>query len=58
MRCFVMFVTAVFLLFLSKLIWPKNKSFTEYIYFFVMSYQYIVETSSSKLKRKSAIYIC
>ena len=27
MRCFVMFVTAVCVLFLLKLKWPKNKSF-------------------------------
>ena len=27
MRCFVMFVTAVWVLFLLKLKWPKNKSF-------------------------------
>ena len=28
MRCFVMFVTSVCVLFLLKLKWPKNKSFT------------------------------
>ena len=32
MRCFVMFVTAVCILFLFKLKWPKNKSFN-YILF-------------------------
>ena len=29
MRCFVMFVTAVGVLFLLKLKWPKNKRFYE-----------------------------
>ena len=32
MRCFVMFVTAVCLLFLLKLKWPKNKSFYDSAY--------------------------
>ena len=30
MRCFVMFVTAVYVLFLLKLKWPKNESFYEF----------------------------
>ena len=33
MRCFVMFVTAVCVLFLLKLKWPKNKSFYDVINF-------------------------
>ena len=33
MRCFVMFVTAVCILFLLKLKWPKNKSFYNYSMF-------------------------
>ena len=32
MRCFVMFVTAVCVLFLLKLKWPKNKSFYDSVY--------------------------
>ena len=32
MRCFVMFVTAVCLLFLLKLKWPKNNSFYDSVY--------------------------
>ena len=31
MRCFVMFVTAVCILFLLKLKWPKNKSFYDLV---------------------------
>ena len=31
MRCFVMFVTAVCILFLLKLKWPKNKSLYRYV---------------------------
>ena len=31
MRCFVIFVTAVCILFLLKLKWPKNKSFYDLV---------------------------
>ena len=42
MRCFVMFVTAVCILFLFKLKWPKNKSFYDLVFFscyFLLKYQ-------------------
>ena len=37
MRCLVMFVTAICVLFLLKLNWPKNKSVYDLVYFVLYS---------------------
>ena len=47
MRCFVMFVTAVCILFLLKLKWPKNKSFYDGV-FFTISFFFLLGKSKGR----------
>ena len=37
-RCFIMFVTAVCVLFLLKLKWPKNKSFYDVMFIYIICF--------------------
>ena len=60
MRCFVMFVTAVCVLFLLKLKWPKNKSFYDKVKVFLLLLIYVFnidlfEFSAAILEKGPAI---
>ena len=53
MRCFVMFVTAVCVLFLLKLKSPKNKSFYGSVFLSPSYFSYLFTTHISELLRVS-----